>query len=108
MSSPNLESLKQFVPAPIKRAARELHSQLKLRRAIDQVARLPLGTLPTPDLLRELQTYWANDGFAARIDFLTEVARQAASTSEPILECGSGLTTLLMGLLAGRRGIEVY
>ncbi|HJZ79755.1 MAG TPA: glycosyltransferase family 2 protein [Pyrinomonadaceae bacterium] len=108
MSSPNLESLKQFVPAPIKRAARELHSQLKLRRAIDQVARLPLGTLPTPDLLRELQTYWANDGFAARIDFLTEVARQAVSTSEPILECGSGLTTLLMGLLAGRRGIEVY
>lgn len=110
MSSPNLTlgSLKQFVPAPLKRAAREMQSQMRLRRALERIASLPPGQIPTPEMLTELQAGWANDGFAARIDFLTEVAKQAATTSEPILECGSGLTTLLMGLLAGRRGVRVY
>jgi glycosyltransferase involved in cell wall biosynthesis len=110
MSSSNLTlgSLKQFVPAPLKRAAREMQSQMRLRRALERIASLPPGQIPTPEMLSELQAGWANDGFAARIDFLIEVAKQAATTSEPILECGSGMTTLLMGLLAGRRGVKVY
>lgn len=110
MSSPNLTlgSLKQFVPAPLKRAAREMQSQMRLRRALERIASLPPGQIPSPEMLSELQAGWANDGFAARIDFLSEVAKQAATTSEPILECGSGMTTLLMGLLAGRRGVKVY
>lgn len=110
MSSPNstLSSLKQFVPAPLKRAAREMHSHMKLRRAIERIANLPIGEVPTSQMLSDLQSGWANDGFAARIDFLTEVARQATLATKPILECGSGITTLLMGLLAGRRGIKVY
>ena len=96
------------MPAPLKRAARDMQSQLKLRRAIERIANLPLGKIPTSEMLSDLQAGWANDGFAARMDFLTEVARQAATTSEPILECGSGMTTLLMGLLAGRRGVKTY
>lgn len=110
MSSPNitLGSLKQFVPASWKRAAREMQCQLKLRRAIERIANLPLGQIPTTEMLTELQSGWANDGFAARIDFLTEVARLAAATSDPILECGSGITTILMGLLAGKRGVPTY
>jgi len=110
MSTPNITfgSLKQIVPAPLKRAAKELHAQMKLRRAIERIANLPLGAVPTPEMLTDLQAGWANDGFAARIDFLTEVATRAATTAGPILECGSGMTTLLMGLLAGRRGVQTY
>src|SRR5438128_2388429 len=110
MSTPNITfgSLKQIVPAPLKRAAKELHAQMKLRRAIERIANRPLGAVPTPEMLTDLQAGWANDGFAARIDFLTEVATRAATTAGPILECGSGMTTLLMGLLAGRRGVQTY
>jgi len=110
MSTPNITfgSLKQFVPAPLKRAAKELHAQIKLRRAIERIATLPLGSVPTPEMLSELQAGWANDGFAARIDLLAEVATRAATTKGPILECGSGMTTLMMGLLAGRRGVKTY
>src|SRR5205814_7102271 len=99
---------KQFVPGPLKRAAKEVQSQVRLRRAVARIAALPLGEAPTTDMLSELQLAWANDGFAARIDLLTEVARQAITTPGPILECGSGVTTILMGLLAGRRGVTVY
>jgi hypothetical protein len=36
-----------------------------------------------------------------RYDYLEEVIDRAARTSGPILECGSGLTSLLLGLYAG-------
>jgi glycosyltransferase involved in cell wall biosynthesis len=103
-----LGSLKQIVPAPLKRAARDMQSQLRLRRAIERIANLPAGEVPTVEMLSELQAGWANDGFAARIDLLMEVAQQAATTDGAILECGSGITTILMGLLAGRRGVKTY
>ena len=110
MSSPSntLRSLKQFVPAPVKRAAREMQSHWRLGRAIDRIASLPLGQVPSPEHLLDLQSGWANEGFAAKLDFLTEVARIATTTTGPILECGSGMTTILLGLLAGRRGINTY
>jgi hypothetical protein len=107
-SSISMKSLKQIVPAPVKRAANELRLHWKLRNAIDQITALPMGQLPTRQMLSDLQSGWANQGFSARIDFLTEVARQATTTTGPILECGSGITTILMGLLAGRRGVKTY
>ncbi|HEY3028430.1 MAG TPA: glycosyltransferase family A protein [Pyrinomonadaceae bacterium] len=59
-------------------------------------------------MLNDLQTGWGNEGYAARTDFLQEVAKKAVTTVGPILECGSGLTTILFGLLAGRRGVKTY
>jgi hypothetical protein len=41
------------------------------------------------------------------VDYLAEVAKMAAGACGPVLECGTGLTTLILGLLAGRRGIHV-
>lgn len=107
-SQNTFQSLKQIVPAPLKRAAKEIHLQMRLRRAIERIAKLPVGEIPNPEMLMDLQSAWDNDGFAARIDLLTEVATRAATTTGPILECGSGLTTFLMGLMAGRRGVKVY
>lgn len=107
-SQNTLNSLKQMVPAPLKRAAKEIHWQMKLRGAIEPIAKLPVGEVPTLAMVNALQKAWDNDGFAARMDLLMEVAKRAATTSGPILECGSGLTTILMGLLAGRRGVKVY
>src|SRR5262249_4210812 len=58
--------------------------------------------------LKRLQTAWDNEGMAAQTAYLREVARHASQTSGPILECGSGLTTLIIGLFAGRRGIKSW
>jgi hypothetical protein len=55
-----------------------------------------------------LQFGWGNEGFAAQTEYLQEVAQRAATTAGPVLECGSGLTTVLTGLLAGRRGVETW
>jgi hypothetical protein len=100
--------LKRWVPRSWKEAAKEAIRQRAFRRAIRHVAGLPLGEVPPREVLQNLQFGWGNEGFAAETNYLEEVARRAATTAGPILECGSGLTTILMGLLAGRRGVETW
>ena len=107
-SSIRFGPLKRFVPAPLKRAAKEALLDRTLRNAIRRVADLPLGVVPSRELLGDLLVGWGNEGFAAQTDYLEEVSRQAARTSGPVLECGSGLTTIMLGLLAGRRGVQTW
>ena len=100
--------VKKLMPAGVKRAARQALLDQTLRRAVRRVAALRPGETPSRGLLADLLTGWSNDGFAADLDYLEEVSRRAASVEGPVLECGSGLTTLLVGLLAGRRGFETW
>jgi hypothetical protein len=103
-----LKNFKRVIPAPLKRAIKEARLNRQLRRAVQRIADLPPGTIPSAQMLIDLQTGWDNDGFAARTDYLKEVFQRATTVSGPILECGSGLTTILLGLVAGRRGIKTF
>lgn len=51
---------------------------------------------------------WGNEEWSAEEPYLAEVVRSAERTSGSILECGSGLTTLLVGTVAMRRGIRLH
>lgn len=104
----NLARLKPLVPRSVKHAAKEAIRNLSFRRALKRLTRLPVGEAPDRQMLIDLQEGWGNDGFAARTDYLEEVANRAVTTTGAILECGSGLTTILLGFLAGRRGIETW
>jgi hypothetical protein len=108
MSTKGLLQLKRFVPLPLKRRAKEALLSRTFRRAVSEIATLQIGEVPARELLERLQLGWGNEGFAAQIEYLQEVGRRAATTAGPILEVGSGLTTILMGLLAGRRGVETW
>ena len=103
-----LAVLNHYMPGPLKQAARIAWQRQQMRRAMRRLVALPPGTTPERRLLDELRAAWDNEGFTADIDYLAEVARHAAQTPGPVLECGSGLTTLLLGALAGRRGVEVW
>lgn len=79
-----------------------------LAAAVRKIVSLPEGSMPTPEMLTALRRSWGNPGFSPSLDLLTETARLALAANGPILECGSGLTTLLLGLLTKRRGLEVW
>lgn len=51
---------------------------------------------------------WGNEKWSADEMYLAEVIHTAERTSGSILECGSGLTTLLMSAVAARRGLQVH
>jgi hypothetical protein len=69
---------------------------------------LPPGAVPTRDLLEALREGWGNVTWSADVPYLADVATRAAAADRPVLECGSGLTTLLLAALAARRGIPVW
>jgi len=100
--------LKQLVPRPVKQKIKQTLNRRALDATLDEIAHLPAGELPSADLLQRLQQAWDNEGMAAQTAYLREVALHASQASGPILECGSGLTTLIIGLFAGRRGIKSW
>jgi hypothetical protein len=51
---------------------------------------------------------WGNEKWSADEMYLAEVVLTAETTKGSILECGSGLTTLLMSAVAARRGLQVH
>jgi len=79
-----------------------------LRAAIQTVRALDHGTVPGVELLEQLREGWENPVWAAELGYMKEVARHAVSAERPILECGTGVTTLLIALLAGSRGVPIY
>jgi len=78
------------------------------RRALSEISSLSPGEFPNHRLLQRLWTGWGNLSYSGHPEYLEEVVKRAASICDPVLECGSGLTTILLGLFAGRRGIKVW
>lgn len=100
--------LKRLIPAQIKRPAKSALLRYIFRQAMNQLAKLPPGEVPSRELLKKLRLGWDNQGWDAKLDYFDEIARRVVTTKGPILECGSGLSTLVMGYLAGRRNVELW
>lgn len=104
----SFQALKRLIPRALKEDLKRRLQERRLAGAIQSMRHLPPGASPSSDMLARLETGWSNEGMAAQLRFLEEVARRAVSTPGPILECGSGLTTLILALLAARRGVDVW
>ena len=100
--------LKRLVPAQIKRPARKAVLSYLFRQAMRDLGRLQVGEVPSSALLKKLRVGWDNQGWDAKLDYFKTIAERAAVTEGPVLECGSGLTTLLLGQLAGKRNVETW
>ena len=106
------EYLKAKTPPPLKRAARRaildpIRHTLdgwRLGAALDALRR---AKSPGHELVASLREAWGNGAFSADVSYIMQMARLAERTRGPILECGSGLTTLIAGILAERRGQSV-
>jgi len=99
------------MPGPLRKllhSARGFRRRRRFAGAMRRLARDPLIAADDRDLLAELVRGWANEGWSAWEEFLTGCAAQARVTRGPILECGSGLTTLLIGTIAQARGLPVW
>lgn len=82
----------------------KLKLELGMRMIISGIAGLP----PSTPALRLIETGWGNDGFRASRDFLQAVSDISTSAKGPILELGTGLTTILLGAVAARTGFQVW
>ncbi len=101
-------SIKKLIPLKIKETVKEGLRNADFFLTVKQLLKLAPGVVPDRVLLGRLRSGWSNLGYTADLDYIEEVARRAATARDPILECGSGLTTIVLGLMAGRRGIPTW
>src|SRR5687767_11766863 len=100
--------VKKILPNSFKDKIKSISSERRLDAAIRGLASVPLSETPPPDILSELGHAWGDDGFRAVGGYLEEVARRAAHAQGPVLEIGSGLTTLMLAALVGRHDLSVW
>lgn len=100
--------VKRLVPNPVKGGLKEAGRAAALTLAVERLRRLRHDAPVAPELIAQLRFGWQNELYSAPGPFLERVADRARNTGGPILECGSGCSTLLLGLLAGTRGVEVW
>jgi len=100
--------VKKFVPRAIKQPVKKMLLRRQLRAAIKAIANLGDGQIPRRELLSELMAGWSNEGYAANLEYLEAVAGASLKTAGPVLECGSGATTILLAILCGKRNVQVW
>ena len=104
---PIMDQLRQLIPAAMRRRLRALHRQVVLHRTLRRIRRhdqyVPLSDQAISGLLYGWGSPWS-----LREELITELWHRAWHTRGPVLECGSGLSTLLLGIAAERLGYDVY
>jgi predicted O-methyltransferase YrrM len=91
-------SIKRGLLRPLKVAVNERVRQLSFRRYMNQAVRNP-SVLDEPAFLADIRAAWGNEGYSADVSFLAEAIRRVRGLAAgAVLECGSGISTVLMGL----------
>lgn len=103
-----LPLVKKVIPGSIKDKIKSMNRERRLDAAMNHLAAVPANETPGLDVLTELAQAWGDDGFRAVGGYLEEVTRWAAEARGPVLEIGSGLTTLILGSVVGRSGLPVW
>jgi len=94
-----LSPLKRIVPAGLKRDIKEWLRRRRFRRAVREFCDHPDGQEYPRELLERLVAAWGNAGWSVQHEYMQAMLHHARRAQGPILECGSGLSTVLMALI---------
>ncbi len=85
---------------------RAAYRRFVLRQSMRELKQCLLqGLHPGDELLARLRYGWSNGSWSASTDFMRGCIDEALQCEGPILECGSGLTTLIIGIIADQRRV---
>lgn len=99
--------LRRLLRRPIARARFQVHLH-RLRRSLARLERaVSIDQLDLP-LMEDVALAWGNAGYAGDAGFLLELARSAWTGNGPVLDCGSGLSTVVAAAITARRGQAVW
>jgi hypothetical protein len=102
-----LNLVHMVVPSRTRRWLRESYDSMRFHGAMKRFVASPQGALAADsNVLPELIAAWGNSGWIAQEDYLRSCIATALTATGPTLECGSGLSTLLLGAVAQQRGHE--
>ena len=99
------EIVKSVIPRPIKQFLDKAHRDFVFRRAIKAFMRNPEACAHAGNrVLIDLIYGWGNEGWSALDEYLAACIHHVLRSDGPTLECGSGLSTIVLGVIAKKRG----
>lgn len=97
--------VKKIIPVKVRKFLLQLHQQYFWKRAIKTYQeQINNGKIPDTTLLRQLVYGWGNQGFSAQINYMETCIANTMNSEGLIFECGSGLSTILIGCIAKKQG----
>lgn len=97
-----------WLPWKLRTAIDSRRRRSALVRAVADLRRLPSPASPPPSVLERLAYGWGNEEWSPRVVFLERIVGVARRTGGPILECGAGLSTVLLGLIAPFLSLTIW
>lgn len=96
--------VRPLVPPGLRHALRERHRAHCLARAIRRLRRAAAGAELDRATIADMLYGW-NNPWSVQAEVIRALWMQAWESEGPILECGSGLSTLLLAVVAERREV---
>ena len=95
------------LPRQTRQWLRRTYDALRFDAAMKRFIADPRAALNSGNpVLADLISAWGNSGWIAQDGYLRACLHTALEVDGPTLECGSGLSTLLLGVVADQRGHE--
>jgi hypothetical protein len=100
--------LKPLLPENLRIKLRKFHQKGIFKKAIRDFRIHYTEIEKHPKIINNLIYGWGNMGWSSFQNYTYAIINAAKQTNGPVLECGSGLSTLLMGIIAEDKGFEVW
>jgi predicted O-methyltransferase YrrM len=98
-----------ILPPACRQYLKGAHRDFVFRRAMKKFLTNPAScAVPGHPVLADLIFGWGNEGWSALDEYLAGCISQALSTKGSILECGSGLSTIMIGAIANKNGRKYW
>ena len=101
-------TIRRRIPAPVKKLVRAALNRRERLRLHALVRELRADTEASLETYADLVTAWGNERFSASPEYLAAIAAAVRETSGPVLECGSGLSTIVIAIEGERYGVDAY
>jgi hypothetical protein len=97
--------IQNIIPFGIRKWILNQHQNIIFAITLRTILKDPGRTLADDMVLDRMIYGWGNQGWSAKTTYLRTCIDYAWKTEDAILECGSGLTTIILGVIAKERGL---
>jgi hypothetical protein len=103
-----IKFIKPLIPEAARIKMRKLHQKIVFKKAIVNFRDHYKEIEKHPEIINDLIYGWGNMGWSSYQNYTYAIINASRQTSGPVLECGSGLSTLILGIIAQERNFDVW
>ncbi len=104
---PVLKKMGKLIPLPIRKTLLRTHQAYVFKDALKELALMVEKNVKDVKVIKKLIYGWGNQGYSAMTDYLETCVEYAYKTEGNIIECGSGLSTIIVGSIAQKKGVQL-